>query len=147
MRLCIRAVDAGCSVLPIFLSINAKPAWVIALPKSSNNPNDDYSLVFSIIPIGFIIKKTPINPVMTAVHLMRPIFSPKINGDNKVTYIAELWAKAVVKPMGISCKDEKTMIIVTKPNNERANMLFQLFICKKSIFLARKAKIKRIGNE
>ena len=44
-------------------------------------------------------------------------------------------------------QDEKTIIIVTKPNNERANMLLQLFICNKSIFLARKAKIKRIGNE
>ena len=95
----MRAVDAGCSVLPIFLRINANPAWVIALPKASNNPIDDNSLVFSIMPIGLIIKKTPINPLMTAVHLMRPIFSPKINGDNNVTYIAELCAKAVVKPI------------------------------------------------
>ena len=100
-----------------------------------------------MMPIGLIIKKTPINPVMTAIHLTGPIFSPKINGDNSVTYIAELWAKAVVKPIGISCKDEKTMIIVTKPNKERISMLPQLFICKKSIFLAKKAKIKRSGNE
>ena len=69
---------------------------------------------------------------------MRPIFSPKINGDSNVTYIAELWAKAVVKPIGISCKDEKTITIVTNPNKDRIKMLRQL---------ARKAKIKRIGNE
>jgi len=40
--------------------------------------------------IGLIIKKTPIKPAITAVHLINPIFFPKTNGDKRVTYIAEL---------------------------------------------------------
>ena len=47
--------------------------------------------------------------------------------------------RAVVKPIGISCKDEKTIIIVTKPNKERINMLLQLFICKKSYLSSKKS--------
>jgi hypothetical protein len=53
-----------------------------------------------------------------------------------VTYIAELCASAVVRPIGISCNEENTIIIVTKPKNERKAIFFQLLIWNKSDFLA-----------
>ena len=61
--------------------------------------------------------------------------------------MAELWARAVVRPIGISCSEEKTIIIVTKPKKDRKAMFFQLFTWNKSDFLAMKAKINKMGNE
>ena len=84
-RLWIRAVVAGCSVLPIFRNIRASAACVNALPNARETPNADNSEVSLIMLIGFIIKKTPINPNITADHLIRPIFSFKTNGDKRVT--------------------------------------------------------------
>ncbi len=50
--------------------------------------------------------------------------------------MAELWARAVVSPIGISCSEEKTIIIVTKPKKDRKAIFFQLFTRNKSDFLA-----------
>ena len=50
--------------------------------------------------------------------------------------MAELWARAVVSPIGISCSQEKTIIIVTKPKKDRKAIFFQLFTLNKSDFLA-----------
>ena len=51
--------------------------------------------------------------------------------------MAELWARAVVSPIGINCKEEKTIIIVTKPKKDRKAIFFQLFTWNKSDFLAK----------
>ena len=136
MRLCIKAVVVGCSVFPSFLKIKARTACVRELPKARQSPRLDIFEVCLIILIGLIIRKTPNKPVMTASHLIKPILSLKINGDNKVTKIAELWANAVVRPIGISCKEEKTIIIVTNPKQDRSKMFFQLLICRNNFFLA-----------
>tara|TARA_B100000902_G_scaffold342491_1_gene346598 strand:+ start:405 stop:695 length:291 start_codon:yes stop_codon:yes gene_type:complete len=89
-----------------------------------------------IILIGLIIRKTPNKPVITASHLIKPIFSLNIIGDNKVTKIAELCDNAVVSPIGIICNEEKTIIIVTNPKQDRNNIFFKLLICRKNFFLA-----------
>ena len=68
-------------------------------------------------------------------------------GDNNVTKIAELWARAVVRPKGINCKDENTIIIVIKPKKERSKTFFQLLTFKKSLFLEKYAIKMRNGIE
>ena len=61
--------------------------------------------------------------------------------------MAELWARAVVSPIGINCREEKTIIIVTKPKRDRKAIFFQLFTWNKSGRLDKKAKINNMGNE
>ena len=61
--------------------------------------------------------------------------------------MAELCARAVVSPIGISCSEEKTIIIVTKPKKDRKAIFFQLFTWNKSDFLDTYAKINKMGNE
>ena len=56
IRLCIKAVDAGCSVLPIFLRIRANPACVIALQKANERPSVDNCEVLLSMLMGSIIK-------------------------------------------------------------------------------------------
>ena len=68
-------------------------------------------------------------------------------GDNNVTKIAELWARAVVRPKGINCKDENTIIIVIKPKKERSKTFFQLLTFKKNLFLEKYAIKMRNGIE
>ena len=81
--------------------INANPAER-ALKVANERPNGDKLLVPLIIDNGLVIKYTPNSPIKTATHLYGPIFSPKKNGANNVTNIAELCARAVTKPIGIN---------------------------------------------
>ena len=50
-------------------------------------------------------------------------------------------------PIGISCSEEKTIIIVTKPKKDRKAIFFQLLTWNKSDFLATYAKTNKMGNE
>ena len=61
--------------------------------------------------------------------------------------MAELCARAVVRPIGISCSEEKTIIIVTKPKKDLKAIFFQLLTWNKSDFLATYAKTNKMGNE
>ena len=56
IQLWINAVVVGCSVLPNFLKIKARPAWVYALIVAIVKPMGDNSLVPLIIPMGLVIK-------------------------------------------------------------------------------------------
>ena len=89
----------------------------------------------------------PKSPDRTAHHLMYPIFSPIKIGAKIVINIAELWANAVTRPIGISWIDKKTGIIVIIPKNDLNNTLTQLLIWKNKFFLINIANKKSKGRE